>query len=103
MKGNVETIAERLQIAGIRFVLNILRSYMQGLDGEVGHMDFGTTCKKLQQAKRVFATRQADEDFVVLVDQLVLSQRLVKGFPKSFFERHSDVCCCATATYWTIS
>jgi hypothetical protein len=61
---------------------------MQGLDGEVGDVDFGTTGEELQQAERVFATRQTDEDFVVLVDKLVLSQRFIECLPKSFFECH---------------
>ena len=55
---------------------------------KVGDMDFGTTGEELQQAERVLATRQTDEDFVVLVDELVLSQRLVECLPKSFLECH---------------
>ena len=84
MEGNTETIAERLEVGGVRFVMNIFHPYMQGLYGEVGHMNLGTTCKEFEQAEGVFATRQADEDFIVLVDELELSQRFVKLFPKSF-------------------
>ena len=47
MEGNAETVAERLQIAGVRFIMDILHSYMQGLDGETWHMDLGTTSEEL--------------------------------------------------------
>ena len=76
---------------------------MQGLDGEVGDVNFGTTGEELQQTQRVFATRQTDEDFVVLVDELVLSQRFIESLPEFFFERHSCVCRYGVATYLTIS
>jgi hypothetical protein len=36
-------------------------------------MDFGATRQKFQQTQRVLATRQTDEDFIVLVDQLIFS------------------------------
>jgi hypothetical protein len=68
--------------------MDISHTDMQGLDGEVGDVDFGTTGEELQQAERVFATRQTDEDFVVLVDELVLSQRFIECLPKSFVQRH---------------
>ena len=64
--------------------MNILHPHMQGLDGEVGDIDLGATGEKFQQAEGVLATRQTDEDAVVLVDKLELSQRFVKLFPKSF-------------------
>ena len=88
MQGHAEAVAERLQIAGICLVMDILHTDMQGFDGEIGDMNPGTAGEKLQQTKGVLATRQADEDFIVLVDELVLSQRLVKSLPKSFLERH---------------
>ena len=89
MERNVEAVAERQEVGGIRFVMNILHSDVQGFDGEVGDVNLGTTGKELQQTKGVLATRQADEDTVVLVDELELSQCFVKSFPKFFFERHS--------------
>jgi hypothetical protein len=61
---------------------------MQGLYGEMGNMDLGAAGKELKQAKRVLSTRQTDEDAVVLVDELELTQRFVKLFPESFFDRH---------------
>ncbi len=99
MERNVETVAERLEVGGVRFVMNILHSDMKGLDGEVGDMNLGTTGEEFQQTKGVLATRQADEDTVVLVDELELSQRLVKSFPKFLFEIHRDVCRYGIATY----
>ena len=84
MEGDAEAIAERLQVGGVCFVMNILHPYMQGLDGKVRDMDLGTTGEKFQQAEGILATRQTDEDAVVLVDKLELSQRFVKLFPKSF-------------------
>ena len=88
MEGHGEAVAERLEIRSVCLVMDISHTYMQGLDGEVGDVDFGTTGEELQQAERVFATRQTDEDFVVLVDELVLSQRFIECLPKSFVERH---------------
>ena len=84
VEGDVNVVAERLEVAGVSLVMNIIHTDMQGLDGEVGDVDLGTTGKKLKQTEGVLATRQADEDFVVLVDKLELSQRLVKSLPKSF-------------------
>ena len=73
MEMNAEVVAERLEVGGIRFVMNILHPNVQGFDGEVGDVNLGTTGKELQQTKGVLATRQADEDTVVLVDKLELS------------------------------
>lgn len=61
-------------------------------------VNLGTTGEELQQTKGILATRQADEDFIVLVDELVLAQRLVESLPELFFERHRYVCCYAIAT-----
>ena len=88
MEGHAETVAERLQISGVGLIMDILHTDMQGFDGEVGYMNLGTACEELQQTEGVLATRQADEDFIVLVDELKLSQRLIESLPKSFFERH---------------
>jgi hypothetical protein len=99
VEGDVEAVAEGLKVSRVRFVMNILHADMQCLDGEVGNMYLGTTSEELKQTKGILATRQADEDFVVLVDELVLSQRLVKSLPEFLFEFHRYVCCCATATY----
>ena len=103
VQGDVEVVTERLEVGGVRFLMNILHPNVQGFDGEVGDMNLGTTGKELQQTKGVLTTRQADEDTVVLVDELELSQCFVKSFPKFFFEIHHDVCRYAIATYWTIS
>ena len=94
---------EGMKVCSIRFVMDVFHTNMEGFDSEVGNVDFGTASQEFKQAERVLATRQADEDAVVLVDKLVLSQCFVKLFPKSFVERHGLVCCCATATYGTIS
>ena len=99
MEGNAEAVAERLEIGGIRFVMNILHTNMEGFDRKTGNVNFGTTRQELKQTKRILATRQADEDFVVLVDQLEHAQRFVKSFPKFLFEGHCYVCRCTTATY----
>ena len=84
MEGDGEAVAERLQVGGVRFVMNIFHPHMQGLDSKVGDMDLGATGEKFQQTEGVLAARQTDEDAVVLVDKLELSQRFVKLFPKSF-------------------
>ena len=84
VEGDTEAVAEQLQVGGVRFVMNIFHSDVQGLDGEAGDVDFGATGEEFQQTEGVLATRQTDEDAVVLVDKLELSQRFVKLFPKSF-------------------
>ena len=91
MEGDAETVAERLEVGGVCFIMDIIHAYVQGLYGEVGDVDLGTTGKKFEQTKGVLATRQSDEDVVVLVDELELSQRLVKSFPKFLLERHGFV------------
>jgi len=96
VEGHAEAIAEGLEIIGGGFVMNISHPHMQGLDGKVGNMDFGTAGKKFEQAKGILATRQADEDAVVLVDELELAQCLVKSLPKFLLERHG-VCLVAVA------
>ena len=68
--------------------MDIVHSDMKCLDGEVGDMDVRATGEELQEAKGVLATGQTDEDAVTLVDELVLSQRLVECLPESFLERH---------------
>ena len=88
MERDGQTIAELLKVGSVCLVMNIVHSDVQGLDGEVGDIDLGTAGEELQQAERVFATRQTDEDFVVLVDELVLPQRFIECFPKSFFQSH---------------
>ena len=88
MKGYAKAVAESLQVGGVCLVVYISHADMQCLDGEVGDVDFGATSKEFKQAQRVFATRQTDEDFIVLVDELELSQRFVECLPKSFVERH---------------
>ena len=88
MEGHAETVAERLQISGVGLIMDILHADMQGFDGEVGDMNLGTACEELQQTEGVLATRQTDEDAVVLVDKLELSQRFIESLPKSFVKRH---------------
>ncbi len=88
VEGNAQLVAKRLEVGGVRFVVDIAHANMQGLDGKVGHMDLGTASQELKKTERVLATRQADEDAVILVDKLVLTQRFVKLFPKMFVERH---------------
>ena len=73
MQGNAEAVAEGLEIGGVCLVVDIRHADMERLDGEVGDIDLGTTSEEFQQAQRVLATRQTDEDFVVLVDELILS------------------------------
>ena len=91
MKGNAEAITEGLEVGGVRLVLDIGHADMESLDGEVGDVNLGTTGEELQQTQRVLATRQAHEDFVVLVDELVLAQRFVESLPEFFFERHNGL------------
>ena len=43
VEGDTEAVAERLQVGGVRFVMNIFHSDVQGLDGEAGDVDFGAT------------------------------------------------------------
>ena len=81
---DAETVTEGLQVGGVRFVMNIIHADVERFDGEVGDVDFGAAGKEFEQAEGVLATRQADEDFIVLVDELVLSQCLVESLPKSF-------------------
>ena len=88
MEGNVEAGAEGLEVASVRLVAYIFHADVEGLDGETGDMDTRTTSEELQEAEGVLATRQTDEDAVTLVDELVLSQRLVECLPKSFLECH---------------
>ena len=99
VEGNAELIAETLQVVGIGLVMGAYRRLarllprkvhadMQCFDGEVGDVNLGATGQKLEQQQRVLATRQADEDVVVLVDELIFSQRLVKSLPKSFADGH---------------
>ena len=47
VEGDGETVAERLEIVGVRFVMNIIHPYMTCLDGEAWHMYLGTTGEKL--------------------------------------------------------
>ena len=84
VEGDAEAVAERLEVGGVCFIMDIIHAYVQGLYGEVGDVDLGTTGKELKQAEGVLSTRQTDEDAVVLVDKLELSQCFVKLFPKSF-------------------
>ena len=91
VEGDGETVAERLEVGGIRFVMNILHTDMEGFDCKAGNVNFGTTCQEFKQTKGVFAARQSNEDFVALVDELVLAQRFVKSFPKFLFEGHSGL------------
>jgi hypothetical protein len=85
---DTKSVAERLEVGGVSFVTYVFHSYMQSLDTKVRDVDLGATGKELEQTEGVLATRQSDEDSIVLVDELELSQRLVKSFPKSFLERH---------------
>ena len=88
MKGDTEAVAERLQVAGVGLVVYIFHANVKCFYGEVGNMDTRATGEELQEAKGVLATRQTDEDAVTLVDELVLSQRLVECLPESFLECH---------------
>ena len=99
MKGNTEAVAEGLEISDVRFVMNICHANMECLGSKARDVNLGTSGQEFQQAEGVLATRQADEDFVVLVDELVLTQRFVKSLPESFFEIHRYVCCDSVATY----
>ena len=91
VEGDTEKVTEGLEVGGVCFVMDISHADVQSLDGEVGDVDIGTTGKELKQAEGVLATRQADEDFIVLVDELELPQRLVESLPKSFVERHLSI------------
>ena len=88
MERDAEAGAEGLQVGGVALVVDVVHANMERLEGEVGDMNLGTPGEKLQQAERILATRQTDEDFIVLVDEFVLAQRLVECLPKSFLERH---------------
>ena len=85
---NAETVAEGLQVGGVRLVMNITHPDMQGLYGEVGDVNLGASGEEFEQAEGVLATRQSDEDFIVLVDKLELSQRFIESLPKFFVKRH---------------
>ena len=78
MEGNAETVAEGLQVGGVGLVVHILHANVCGFDGEVGDMNQGTACQELKETERVLATRQTDEDAVVLVDELELSQCFIE-------------------------
>jgi len=88
VEGDLQTLTEVLQIGSVRLVMDVLHPYMQGLDGEVGYMHLRAARHEFQQTERVLATRQTDEDFIVLINQLVLPQRFVEGLPKSFCYSH---------------
>ena len=47
VQGDVEVVTERLEVGGVRFVMNILHPNVQGFDGEVGDMNLGAAGKKL--------------------------------------------------------
>ena len=48
VEGYTEVVAERLEVGGVRFVMNIFHSHMEGLDGEVGNVHLGTAGQELQ-------------------------------------------------------
>ena len=76
-----------LDILGARLVDEALYRPPGALADQVREVEFTASRpagEEVEQAEGVFATRQSDEDFIVLVDELELSQRLVKLFPKSF-------------------
>ena len=47
VEGYAEAVAKRLEVGGVCFVMNILHSHMEGLDGEVGNVHLGTASQKL--------------------------------------------------------
>ncbi len=96
MERDTQVVAERLEIGGVRFVMNVFHPHVTCLNGEVWYVHLGTTGEEFQQTKGILATRQADEDFVVLGDQLELPQRFVERLPEFLFKIHRCVCYCAT-------
>ena len=92
MQWYIEAVAEGLEVSGVGLIVDVFHTDVYGFDGEVGNMYLGTAGKKLQEANGVLATRQTDEDVVLLVDKLVLSQCLVECLPESFVNRHCRIC-----------
>ena len=47
MEGDAEAVAERLEVGGVCFIMDIIHAYVQGLYSEVGDVYFGSSCEKL--------------------------------------------------------
>ena len=78
MEGDAQIVTERLQIAGIRLVMDILHPDVQRLYAESWVLDFGALGQQFEQQQRVFSTRKSHEDTVIIFDQMISSHRLDK-------------------------
>ena len=47
VEGDAEAVAERLEVGGVCFIMDIIHAYVQGLYSEVGDVYFGSSCEKL--------------------------------------------------------
>ena len=88
MEGDGKSITELLDVRSVSHVGDILHANVDCHDCEAGFQNMLTTGEEFKETKGVLSSRQTDEDAVVLVDKLVLSQCLVEVVPKSVGCRH---------------
>ena len=73
-----QIVTERLQITGVRLVMDVLHPYVDRFDGETWVLDPGTFGQQFCQQERVLATRKSHEDTVIIFYQMISSHRLYK-------------------------
>ena len=105
MQLDAEVVAELLQIAGVRLVMDILHPHMDRFDAEPRVLDLGTLRQQFRQQERVLASRESHEYLVIIFYQMISSHRLDEPFFQTVFKAtalyrliialHADACPCS--------
>lgn len=86
MQRHVELLAEMLQVLGRCLVGDIGHAHMEGLDAESRMLYLGPACEHLEEAQRILAAGQTNEDAVAVFKQAVGGEGLDKAFANTPFE-----------------
>ena len=86
MELDAEVGAELLQVTGVSLVANILHADVDGLYGETGVLNARPFGQQFSQQQRVFATRKAHKNLVIILDETISGHRLDEPFIQTFLK-----------------